>query len=191
MGTKQNLRNVIKLATPENWVQGLAWYSEAHLFCTEIHRQTSLTLGQVAGITAALSPQCSWQVNKKAAKHLAFGLDCVGYTGYKVNVSKAKRIMQGEDIERVLGKGTRYGAKVRAFYDNILNPATSDCVTIDTHAIRAAYDLVDVPVHLIRAVFESKLNLEIQSAYVAVAKEYNVRPCQLQAVAWLTVKDNL
>ncbi len=64
-------------------------------------------------------------------------------------------------------------------------------VTVDTHAIRAAYNIVDVPKDIIRMVFETKVNFDVQKAYCTVAREQTIRPCQLQAVVWLTVKDSL
>ena len=194
MSITKNLRAVYAMASPENIAEGKQWYRQASTFCYDVMRKANnpvVTVSRVAGVVACLSPQCSWPVNKRAASTLILSGECTGYTGYKVNIAKATRILSGEDIETVLGKGSRYGAKVRAFYDNILNPETSELVTIDTHAIRAAYDIADVPRELIRAVFESKLNVEVQQAYCKVAKEYNLRPCEFQAIVWLTVKDNL
>jgi hypothetical protein len=191
MSLTKNLRNVANMASPEHWTEGKNWYRNARLFCYNFAVTYNLPLERVVGMLAALSPQTAWSINKTALENLLSLDECPGYTGYKVNINKARRIFHGEDALTVLGQGTRYGAKVRAFYDNILNPGTSELVTIDTHAIRAAYDIADVPRDLIRAVFESKLNLEIQAAYVKVSKEFNVRPCEFQAVCWLVVKDNL
>lgn len=194
MSLTKNLRKVYKMASQEHLSQGLLWYIKANTICvnllsTGVH---IYTLSQVVGAMATLSPQCSWPVNIKATKDLVLTGECPGYTGYKVNVDKARAILDGsKTVDQALGKGTRYGAKVRAFYDNILNPSTSELVTVDTHAIRAAYNIADVPRDLIRSVFESKLNIEVQDAYRTVAKENDLRPCQLQAIIWLVVKDNL
>jgi hypothetical protein len=179
------------MASAETIHAGKSWYREASIFAEDVANVAGVSKEIAVGIIAALSPQCSWPNNKQSAINLLYTGEATGYTGYKVNIAKARRIIAGENIDTVLGKGSRYGAKVRAFYDNILNPSTSEHVTIDTHAIRAAYDIADVPRDLIRAVFESKLNVEVQDAYKKVAKEFNLVPCQFQAIVWLVVKENL
>ena len=52
-----------------------------------------------------------------------------------LNVIKAREILAGKPPLSVFK-----GSKVLAFYDNILSPKTSQCVTIDIHAARAAYN---------------------------------------------------
>ena len=186
-----NLKRVYKMATPEHIKAGKLWYTEAHAFCVDLAIRHNVEIDKVVGILSVLSPQVSWPVNKQAAQNLLATGDCPGYTGYKANIAKARNILQGGDIQQTLGHGTRYGAKVQAFFDNIRFPTESFMVTVDTHALRAAFDIVDVPRALSRAVFESSLNAEIQLAYKHVALGYNLRPCQLQAIIWLVVKDNL
>lgn len=195
MSITKNLRKILAKADATHFEQGTAWYQNAHNTCKNIALRTNpdrlINTKIVCGVVAALSPQCSWPVNIRTAEDLILYNDTSGYTGYKSNISKANRMMFNDPVLKVLGAGTRYGAKVRAFFDNLLHPSTSELVTVDIHAIRAAYDIVDVPLGLIRAVFESKLNIEIQDAYRAVASEAGYRPCELQAIIWLVVKDNL
>ena len=191
MTLTKNLRKVAKQATPEHWKQGKVWYSEAHEFCKALASVSIYTQAQVTGALAALSPQTSWSINKRATADLVVKGTCEGYTGYTANVDKAKRILAGESISTVLCANPRHGAKVRSFFDNILNPSTSELVTIDTHAIRAAYNIVEVPRQISNSVFSSSKYHEVSDAYRKIAKEYSMRPCELQAVLWLTVKDAL
>ena len=179
-----NLTKIAKQASQENWTQGKAWYPAARAFCLVLSNRTGLSVDQIVGILAALSPQCSWEENKRATEELVLS-GTIGVTVcYPANVKKAKRILQGEDPALVLG-----GFKVRAFFNNILYPNTSQDVTVDTHAARAAFNQILFTRSEQNFIFRRKGNEIIQRAYKTVANAYKVTPCTLQAVIWLTVKD--
>ena len=106
---------------------------------------------------------------------------------------KAQSILHyGMDPYVVMSKSKRYGNKVRAFYDNILSPKFSERVTVDTHATRAAFDNLDLTIKHITWIFGSAKGYNtVASAYQSLAKELNLRPCEVQAAIWLTVKDKM
>ena|ERR1700675_2014060 len=110
------------LKQEEHWLQGKQWYHEAHDFCLNLARDYNLPLDRVVGCLAALSPQCSWAVNKRATENLIVGRE-LGYSGYKTNVATARAILWGgENVVDILNVNKRYGNKVRAFYYNVLDP---------------------------------------------------------------------
>ncbi len=183
---EREITKAYKSASRSQRKRGRAWYTEAHNLCLTLAEHNRVSLAQVAGVMAALSPQCPWSENVRAT----IAMVRTGQTGtticYKANVSKAHDILQGNAPEVVLG-----GEKVRAFFENILDPQRSQAVTIDTHAARAAYGKTDLSAKEIQAVFRKPLNGVIQEAYRAVAKRYRMIPCELQAVVWLQVREAL
>ena len=181
-----NLRKIAKQTSKLNWEHGKKWYRTAHLLAQSLTSDT-VSLSCVCGVIAALSPQCSWPENIRAATELLqngkLGQN-PKYAGYQANVDKATRILHGENPLQVLG-----GQKVLAFYDNMLNYRTSMLVTIDTHAARAAFNKLVLDPREISWVFRVNGNEVLQKAYQTVAKEYKTTPHVLQASLWLRVKD--
>lgn len=185
----KNITIALALASEKNWDDGCKWYTEARQFCKELSVRYDYDILTVVGILAVLSPQCAWETNKAATEDMLEH----GYTErqcYPDNIRKAERILEGETFEQVTNH-KRYGRKVRAFYDNILNPETSELVTVDTHAIRAAFDTFDLTTRQIRWVFECGGNKILQQAYINVATSQKYAPLKIQAVVWLAVKDKL
>lgn len=185
----RNIHKVAKEATTSNWELGNSWYSIAHEFCVAQAKAYNVPLPQVVGVLAVLSPQCAWETNKLATSDML----ATGTTSrqcYPKNITKAQRILAGETFEAVTYH-RRYGHKVRAFYANILEPETSQVVTVDTHAIRAAFDRADLTTRHIEWVFACGGNRVLQEAYKLVASTYAITPNKLQATVWLRVKDSL
>ena len=69
-----------------------------------------------------------------------------------------------------------------AFYDNILSPKTSQCVTIDIHAARAAYNKTTLTKAEESRVFRVQGNIELQQAYKRTAKA--LEPTAAQATGY-------
>ena len=118
-----NIVNKYREASPEMLKGGSEWYERAHDIA---HKLGSGNVERGAGVIAALSPQMGWGRNVDMAKEM-FTHGTALQT--EDNLKKATRIHEGEDPREVLG-----GHKVRSFYENILNPANPEPVTIDRHA---------------------------------------------------------
>jgi len=188
----QAVRNIAKIAkrsTPNNWATGVTWYSIAHTFCVTASEAYAIPLDKVVGVLALLSPQCAWETNKLATLDMLERRDTTRQV-YPDNITKALRLLNGETFEQITNH-RRYGHKVRAFYDNILLLDKSEAVTVDTHATRAAFNLVDLSTRHVRWVFECGGNKVIAEAYKQVARHYKIAPHKLQATVWLHVKDSL
>jgi len=173
-----NILDVYKQASPLDVAEGLRWYEAAKLECTNLARRNGISLRQAVGIVAALSPRVNWGRNVIAAQNLVRGLPG---EGFGANKSKAFKILEGADPDDILG-----GDKVTAFFSNILRPLTSTAVTIDRWAIRVTLGSQD---------WSTKVNTPTAKQYLQLGSEYReaaalvgLRPLELQAITWVTIK---
>lgn len=168
----------------EHWESGHAWYKQARQFAKHLSEDTGLPLENVAGVIAALSPQVSWEVNCYSAESVVrYAQIDKGYGGYYSNVEKAYQCLTAHPL-KVLG-----GAKVLAFYHNILNPHAPDHVTIDTHIARILFDTLDLTDQQVSYIFSKRGNSLAQQCLRKVALQRNVNPVALQAALWLCVRE--
>ena len=189
------LQHVLSLATPEDWDNGLHWYQRANDQARAISERYNITVEMSAGVIACLSPGSKWGRNVVDAERMVgaytSGLEIpqIGVYGQK-NVAKALRILAGEDPMVVIPEET--SPKVRAFYQCILAPSTSEAVCVDRHAKALLYNLASK-----RKGYASndKLSLVKRSEYEYLAKYYrrvaevyNVLPHQIQGTSWTTWK---
>lgn len=183
----KNLEDWYRKANPKHKRNGRTWYQDAHRFARGLSRTTGLEFPRVVGVIAALSPRCAWSENVKAALTLVkTGRLPKSTPVLPLNVTKAREIIAGKPPLEVLR-----GPKVLAFYDNILSPKTSQHVTIDIHAARAAYNKKTLTRAEESRVFRVQGNIELQQAYKRTARRFNLRPHKLQAVIWLAIRDSL
>lgn len=179
-----NVFNAIQCADPDTFNDGLNWYNEAHSFCAITAIEHGLSLSSVAAIVAALSPAVAWEKNKEDAASLIVDPENAIVSTYGKNREKAVQIVLGADPDEILG-----GDKVISFYNNILYPERNDRVTIDRHAIRAAIgDFDNSSDYLVKYAYTPKRYANMANGYKLAAKQTNVLPHQLQAVAWLAVR---
>lgn len=188
----ENIKAIYEEASKPAIAQGEVWYLDAHAFCERLANEYDLELPIVVAALAVLSPNCSWPINKACLESLLKTGEPFGNV-YPANVQKAEYLLSGSlSVEQALFFRKRYGNKVRAFYDNILNPHTSDKVTVDTHAIRGAFDSASVTEKQLRWVFETVTGYQILTkAYQQLAQELKQVPNQVQATVWLAVKESL
>ena len=169
-----NLRRVLSAATTEESKEGIEWYTKASAIATG---PTSKETRRAAGAIAALSPGLSWERNVAEFRRLQAGLGAKFQTG--INWRKAETIYSGTEPLEVLS-----GPKTRAFYMNIAYPFSAATTTIDRHAYSALAGR-----HLTSKELQS-LDLgsyaKAQDAYVQLAEENELLPCQVQAIVWVT-----
>src|SRR6266404_4335581 len=171
-------RNLLKLyrdAAYEDMVQGNEWYPRAHAIMLEWADTYGFSIATVACVTAAISPQCSWERNLIIAEDLLAGrLPSIG-GALNVNVRKAQRI-----IANRAGQITPYfpyGPKVASFAVNLAGDYSH--ATIDTHAMQAGLNDVQATYTLKwgpYAVFAQ--------CYVNAAKIVGIDPATFQAIIW-------
>lgn len=161
-----NIMDAWFAASPQDMTEGRSWYLTA--------RQTAAQIGQGnvatgAGILAALSPRLPWDRNVKLAYAHAAGVPggCLGNSS-----RKAMAIRDGADPRAVLT-----ARKTSAFFDNIANAATSQAVTVDTHAYSIA-------TRNDGASMTDKQYDAIADAYRRAAALLGEVPSVVQAVTW-------
>lgn len=167
-----------------HWDAGYKWYKHAHQLCQVLSEETKTPLRNVCGVLAALSPQVSWEVNIRSCEAIVRdGEIDKGYTGYRINVSKALQCLVDNPADVLKGY------KVLAFYFNILNPKESNEVTVDTHIGRIVFNEMSLESRQQNYLFSKNGNKQIQEAIQKEAKRNKVRPHVLQAALWVCVRE--
>lgn len=159
--------------------EGYNWYDRAQEIADKLGKG-NLQMG--AGVIAAMSPQKNWDVNLRLA-HDMFNKGKAGH--YGVQVTKARRILEGENPEDVLGQ-----LKEGNFYKNIVNPDDPSAVTIDRHANDVAINQKMGQAN--RGLSsEGRYNI-FHSAYTTAAGHLGIEtPSRLQASVWTPVEQGL
>jgi hypothetical protein len=169
---RDNVRRILTAyseATSQDMAEGAVWYPAARELAFELAGE--YVMG--AGVIAALSPQVQWDRNISLARD-AFADHFHGQVGDAIR--KARLIMGGDDPDRVLPRGK----KTWHFYHTILDPYTTEHVTIDRHAYCIATGIKSPPQHIGAPLYRS-LTADYQ-----YAARYIGRPVsEVQAVTWV------
>jgi len=174
----------------------MTWYADAHAFAWELAVEFNIGTDIAAGIIAALSPACDWEINKRQSREMlqvyAAGKSRRYFIGstYPPQIRKAWAIRELQDhradyaedcvkdaIDSLLGP-TAW--KTRAFFDNILRPDTSRAVTIDRHIL--------VALDCDRRYSRGPAYAEVAGVIRKAAGQRRIKPHQLQAIIWTTYK---
>lgn len=155
---------------------GKQWYYLKRNYCDNLAIKYKLTLQQIAGIYAALSPMKSVSENDRLCENFLEG----DYSGhFKFQINKAKKIKKEyrpEKIEEILR-----GDKTKAFFRNIYTPWNDDYVTVDRHQIKICNKgkLLNIT---------PKRYKIIANATKSLAKRVNLHSCETQSCLWLLAK---
>ena len=176
----ENILSVFDRATPNDITEGSFWYNAANALAWELD---PFKPWQGAAVIASLSPRLRWDKNAMYAR-MAYnlkGYDVAEVANYIPTLNnsrvKALRMVNGEHWTNVLGNGL----KTNAFMDNILNPYTSERVTVDKHAFniacgeRTGYNVV----------IKDKDYREVEAAYRTVGNIVNLPAHTVQAITWV------
>ena len=158
------------------------WYVEANTLARELAMkylpEDMRGHEKVSGIIASLSPLKSWDENKKItiiflqsgrAKHT------------KVMQDKANSILQSNGEVDVIAEILN-GDKITSFFLNIIQPYTSQAVTVDRHAVSIAVG---------ESLTGDKLGMTtnqyrfFETCYRVAANKRNELPSQMQAITWV------
>jgi hypothetical protein len=185
--TLMNLLAVFEEATPQEVIEGMAWYDEAHQLACDLARRYGVSLDVAAGVLGALSPRCRWERNAVDAAHV---VEAYVRGGDPMQVSCSTFTRNKEKAVQILVAGTRHGIlsgeKVNAFADTIEDPDT-DAVTVDSHAYNAWVGERVVTNDSGLRVTPKRFR-ECAADYRKVAELYHIQPHQAQAIIWLTWK---
>jgi hypothetical protein len=183
-------------------VEGAGWYRNAHRFAEILADEFDTTVEIVSAVISALSQRMPWLRNKSVAHYVFANLSEVAELsaidaakafgkGLYSNFAMAVQIARGEDIANTLS-----GTKRRSFYNNIVSPDNGDSVTIDTWMVRALMNIstmtLDEGGKFLRK-NETALGgtgvgyYALAEACRIVAEEFQLMPCQIQALYWIAV----
>lgn len=176
--TTPNVLAVFDAATPQQWQEGMTWYSTAHALAVELDPAEPR---RAAAVIAVLSPMKEWAQNADLARraYANGGLDG-GTLG--AHVAKVNRLLRDrEDPDTVVS-----GEKVTAFFEGIASNGKSATAVIDRHAFDAAVGkrLTDDTRKINRAAYAAAAR-----AYARAAAARGVSVQQMQAVVWVTWRD--
>lgn len=182
-----HFKDLYYLATEEERRKGLTWYQEAKRFAEGLAAKYDLSLEQVTGIIAALSPRCPWNTNCKQAKEFIRTKGNTSVTTYHNNKKKARAILRGANpIEVLTPTRPDRAFKTLAFYKSILDPESSEEIVIDTIMIRAYFN---DPNYNENKTFNRGGQLrKIKESIRVLASGYGLKPMQLQVILWQTWK---
>lgn len=172
----ENILTAWAEASQPQVARGRGWYQAAHDLAWIIANGDVVT---GAGVIAALSPQKSWDVNRRLAINACMHGDITGQVGDAV--AKAKAILAGNNPGLVLPEGK----KTWHFFHNILRPDDQEFVTVDRHAYRVAtseWDNASPRISMARYA-------QIVSAYQDAAKILREAPSTVQAVTWVYARE--
>lgn len=184
----KNLKKILKKAYLIEIERGLNWYQYAQEELDKLANKYNIENIIIYAMCSALSPRCTWQQNINDTETVLKwnkernGLRRSSYptvTTYKQNLFKAINIL--------ITKNTNVfkTCKTFNFFENIKNPDNENYVTLDGHMINAYYGKLGI---VKNKYFTKKYYNRIAKQYIKLAKLCKVKPCQLQAIIWLTFK---
>jgi hypothetical protein len=174
----KNILNILSFATAQEIEEGKVWYKEAQAFAKQQAETYGVSLEIVAGIISALSPGVDWERNKAETLVVLNGDRSHKFGTYGPNVKKAFEIRNAGLHVNV---ATFFPAnKTYNFYHNIINPADTNFVTIDRHALSVALGAVRADKSITNVEYR-----ELATAYNKAAKKANLLPCEIQAITWV------
>lgn len=183
-------------------IKAANWYFDAHNYAQDLANEFHTTIAVTSAVISAVSPRMAWVRNKRIARIILAdsgkyaslsALDAASglALGLRANVAMAVKIARGANIDETLT-----GIKRRSFYNNIVAPATSDSVTVDTWMQMAYCNVTGkdkaTALDFIRA-NEKALSgtgvgyFMIADAVRIVASDMELLPHQVQALYWVAV----
>ena len=182
-----NLLSIFEQATPQEVIEGMAWYDEAHKLACRLARECGVSLDVAAGVLAALSPRSRWERNATDAESVIAAY-VSGKDPMTVPVSTFHR--NKERAIEILQAGTRHGIlsgpKVCAFAGNIEDPEGEE-VTVDSHAYNAWVGERAISNGEGPRVTPKRFR-DCAADYQKLAALYHIKPSQAQAIIWLAWK---
>lgn len=170
------VNNILKMYNDQSVLHtGYNWYCEAHKLAERWAKEHGVSTMVMAGIIASLSPNTSWDENKKLVEAFMHTGTC-GHTG--TMVGKAIDCMYATSDQEILK--ILNGNKIKSFFLNILYPEVSTTVTIDRHAIAVALGRVPESASMTKRQYYFFVG-----AYQRAADVLGILPHQLQAVTWV------
>ena len=190
---ERNVRHAIASADADILRHGVAWYAIVRAECHALAQEFGVPFRTVAGIVAVLSSTAPWEQNKVATRRILQAWhdgtrtaeDMPAVARNHLVVTKTTMMLHGANVtDTIVNRAPSYRTqswKTLCFYYNIAGISTRR-VTVDVWMWR-----------LISGDTASQKRPEGAEYMVCeriiqkVAKEFGLRPCEAQAVAWMTL----
>ena len=187
---KNNLRAWFKSASKRQVLEGKQWYPKANLFANELSEHSGFDSFKIAGVISSLSPNNRWERNLYDTKTVTWAStrklkpSAVKVCTFNKNKQKAFDIL--DDSKTIEWKSR----KTYSFGKNV-GELDEDYITIDRWHLRACQSK---PSRMVKAgeVKESvtpKQYDRIKDLTMEVAKEFNVKGYEFQAIVWVVIKE--
>ena len=182
---KNRLKYWLELATEEEIKDGKNWYKDAQDFSKYLSETYKIDSYVCASVISALSPNNKWKRNKIDAEavikaHLnGIAPESIKVCTYNANKMKAFRILDGEII-------TEKSPKTHAFAMNV-GLLSSEHITIDKWHLRAC--LTKQKTEVVETCTAVQYR-RIEKITSQIAKENNLKGYELQAIIWVTIRNN-
>lgn len=173
------------VASEEDKLSGLTWYSEANLFAQYLASQYHLDVITTAHLIAVFSPQLGWGENQRRVEKFIVIYKNKGNIyksglGFHANIRKAVEIIKG-NLDALSGQ------KVTAFAHCIFKNGLTERVCVDRHAKRIAnFYTENTP--------SAKQYLALEAVFQLATLEINRQlhthytPAQVQAITWVAYR---
>jgi len=185
-------KNILELwvnRSKEDHDEGLLAYSRYNWVMEAFADYYGYTLQEATEVFVALSPNSDYHGNLRSLASVLDGhsktLKPEQITVSTYNACKNRAISY---LNGVSFLDTVKGPKISAFRHNILNPQSSDMVTVDGHMIHAWHGTKGTMKDAAAKMRGKKDYLEIADGLKLIAKSLQIAPCQLQAILWLARK---
>lgn len=197
-----NIQSVLDRATPEQFINGAVWYMEANRFARAIAADLNVPVWLVALVIAATSTRNRWVWDLETGGNLNSAVQVIEAVqdGRKPDSIKIPTFNRGKfkafdivedfyqgktEMEYFQAKYFATSQKTWAFANNILNPDSSEYVTIDGHATHLAISPnVKLNLDVAQSLSARNRYAVLEQAYRIVAANNNVKAWQVQAVTW-------
>ena len=184
-----SLERWIESATPSQRYSGLHWYNEAQEWAKYLAETFGIDRYKSAAVISSLSPNNKWERNKVDAFNVCQAwkdgktADDVKVCTYGANKRKAFAILDGDT------EITAKSPKTHAFAANV-GLLAADFVTVDKWHIRAC---LCSPKEGVKDSVESCTPAQyrrIEALTLKLARKYGLKGYEVQAVIWVSIKDN-
>lgn len=160
---------------------GFNWYTDAHVFASDLCIKHKLPIFVVSGIISAFSPMKNWEENKRLATNFIRYKKASGI--YPENLRKAQAILKATNPEQVAQ--ILNGRKQIRFFWNIFKPDEVTGVTIDRHALACCFQYEEVT-----ALDDNFSRMTpnqykfFEDCYIVVGELTGILPHRIQAILW-------
>ncbi len=186
-----SLKNLIKAYDKSDQVDydsGVRSYPCYNLIMQRLTEKFGCTMAQATAVFVSLSPNNDYLNNVRSAVTLLAGkkagisVDRLTVSTYGHCKERAWHYLHCHDDEFLrLTKGP----KIRAFYQNILDPTNPEHVTVDGHMVSCWHGK---RLNMRQAVVSGFSYKVIADDIKTLAQEHGLVPCQMQGVLWFTWK---